>query len=1649
MENVKLADEMDVESKINDSQKPRGLKNPALRIVIIYFGVGSLWILGGDYLTLKLFGPNINELGWIREALDLVFVALSGMLLFGLIRRDQKVLKDANEDLQRVVVPLTKYYEELKVLNEQLEQANQTIIQQKDEQLNRVLDLSNDAVFSIDLTGNGKHYFSRTISKMMGTTSPEVMLHDKDYFIKRTHPEDREAKIRSLEELNRNNYSEVVYRLLYPDGTFHWINERMWMKLDSDGKQIAHEGIASDITHLKEFEESMYVERSRLRSLIDNIPDYIFIKDFQGRYLAANKPLIELLGLKEEREILGKTTQDILGERGIRFLEDDRRVIYSGQGLVNKNDFWVDPTGQERILLSSKVPIYDNLGNIIGLVGIDRDVTELKKHEEALNLYRENLDLILTHTKEQIVLLDLDGRLAFFNQAFENLAVRFPSGRKPMVGDLIWQIVPEPEIAKKLFQLARNGESATYTTSLSAPEGDFYYEIRNDPVFIDGKVRYVTSVTTDVTERTTNELRLKASEANLKAIFNSTLDSFMLVDANFCVKAFNQAAVHITSRFWAETIYEGAHIVEINSESRRQPFMEKLEQARRGETVQYELMYGTAEDPTWYSIMINRIGDNLDGLSGYCITSHDISAIKQYESQIRMSELRFRTVAEQGEEVLAIADANNVINFVSPNVTRILGYSPEDLLGKLSFTVVNEEDEALSINTVESVQAAGQKATQTIRQIKHKNGDLRWMEGTIINLLHEEGIRGWAFVYRDITYRRERELEVERLTHSLQLFKNAIDSTSIVSRSDLNGRITYANDNFLRVSGYSSDELLGKPHNIVNASYHPASFWKDLWETILAGKPWHGEVKNKAKDGSFYWVESHIIPLTDDQGKINEFLSIRHEITRRKEAEESLMRDQFLMQKASEAAQIGYWTLTLNTEPHKVQWSREVFKIHGVTDEDIIPTPQEAFSFAHPDDRSMVDDHIMEALRQKSSFNFDHRILLRSGHVRWLNSSGQVMLDENGNPALMLGVVQDITERKLIEDILREYNDRYEIVTRATNDIIWDWDIRKDTVEYNQNLQKVLGHSVTQVMDPAKWWKQHIHPDDHSRTWKEIDDVFNRKGDSWDSIYRFESADGQYRFIHDRASVIYDLSNTPMRVIGAMQDISAQMLATEEVRKLSTVASSTENCVVITDPNGMIEWVNPAFTRVMGYSFEEVLGKSTSIFLPKEATQYYFKFLNEKLKERKSFIQEMQVHSKEWQEYWVRLSIAPVYDENDRLTQTVCVWADITEQKQYEFRITNIARELSSLIESANVPIFGLDNRGYIDEWNRVSADITGYRKNEILGKKFAEELLDESQRERFQEMIDNVNTTAVSNFELPVVTQSGLTLILLVSASLRRGTDGKKKGIMLVAQNITELNAYRQGLEKIVEERTHDLNEAMKKEKELVEMKSKFVSIASHEFRTPLSTISLNSGFIRKYKHKLTDEDLDRKIDIIEKQVRHMTYLLDDVLLIGKSEAGKIKVNLTTIELRTFMQNLADEVQQMASDSHTVNVRWNCQFNSYTSDEKLLRNIVLNLLSNAVKFSPEADRVDLSISNTSRHVIIKVRDFGIGIPAEDVGKLFQPFTRGGNVTSIQGTGLGLSIVKKAVELLGGQVELTSNIGDGTEFTIILPGSYPGNTPQN
>ncbi len=307
----------------------------------------------------------------------------------------------------------------------------------------------------------------------------------------------------------------------------------------------------------------------------------------------------------------------------------------------------------------------------------------------------------------------------------------------------------------------------------------------------------------------------------------------------------------------------------------------------------------------------------------------------------------------------------------------------------------------------------------------------------------------------------------------------------------------------------------------------------------------------------------------------------------------------------------------------------------------------------------------------------------------------------------------------------------------------------------------------------------------------------------------------------------------------------------------------------------------------------------------------------------------------------------------------------------------------------------------------------------------------------------------SLSNYTTP---EGSFTIAFVSDITLRKESEN---AILLQKEQLSEINKkvaeLNDELEEKVELRTKqlqdilqelerskdELTKALSKEKELSDLKSRFVSMASHEFRTPLSTILSSASLVAKYTEAEEQEKRNKHILRIKSSVNNLTGLLNEFLSIGKIEDGKITTNNLNYNIKELLSSLCSEMESIAKINQQIVYSHTGEEMVY-SDPALLRNVITNLLSNAIKFSPEESLIEVKSNVTKDEIILKVKDNGLGISAEDQEHLFERFFRGTNVTNIQGTGLGLHIVGKYIEIMNGRIEFESELEKGTTFIITL-----------
>ncbi|WP_008310279.1 ATP-binding protein [Leptolyngbya sp. PCC 6406] len=465
---------------------------------------------------------------------------------------------------------------------------------------------------------------------------------------------------------------------------------------------------------------------------------------------------------------------------------------------------------------------------------------------------------------------------------------------------------------------------------------------------------------------------------------------------------------------------------------------------------------------------------------------------------------------------------------------------------------------------------------------------------------------------------------------------------------------------------------------------------------------------------------------------------------------------------------------------------------------------------------------------------------------------------------------------------------------------------------------------------------------------------------------------------------------------------------------------------------GMVSWISAegiylGCNRQLATTFQQIpknfMGQSIGFLFPDSPfSQFVSNFFDRPMDTAVEEI-KMTVHDT-FRHY---LLVAQKYEQG---SAAVFVGLDISEREQVKSALQESETRFRSLVEQTNDWVWELDQQLKFVYINPRATEIIGYIPEAILHRGFTD-FMTEDKAIRFSTILNHIiqNQESFTQLEATCRRASGETIVLEISGSPIFGLKGELQGYRGITRDITE--------RKQVE---IDIRKALTKEKELNELKTRFISMASHEFRTPLTTILASAESLERYRHKFSEDKQRQVLQRIQDSVHHVIGLLNDVLTVGKAEAKRLACSPQPIDLKGFCLGLMDEIQ-FAQSSPVSRIELVCTGDQFQvlADEKLLRHIFINLLSNAVKYSPNHSPVLLELNCTQKHTLFRVTDTGIGIPAADQAKLFEAFHRANNVGNISGTGLGLVIAKRAVEAHHGTISFVSKTGTGTTFTVLLP----------
>jgi PAS domain S-box-containing protein len=900
-------------------------------------------------------------------------------------------------------------------------------------------------------------------------------------------------------------------------------------------------------------------------------------------------------------------------------------------------------------------------------------------------------------------------------------------------------------------------------------------------------------------------------------------------------------------------------------------------------------------------------------------------------------------------------------------------------------------------------------------------------------------------------YIRRNKKHQQQIRESEAKFRGIFKSSPLgIFHYDSDSVITEFNERFVEILGSTHDLLKGL--NIFER-VNDEELVEAVRESLIDGVGFYENLYNSLTSGKQVFVRAHFKGIRNEENNITEGVGIVEDISEIKKVEAKLKNSLFKNRAIISAMPDTLLNISgngtfIDFDPlvnKDIVWLPNRDNIRNVAD----VFPEEVASLSLKKIEQTLKTGEMQV------FEFE----LNNGESKHYLETRMVKSSDSS----VLAIVRDITESKKNAELLKASQERYETFINETKEGIYRIEFIKPIpvdlspneqarlyykhgyfAEVNKALVKMYGAEDVKELVGQKIKRFH-NPKENEENFQQTVNLMRNKFTVEDQKTKEVDKNGEIHYFINNAFGIVENDHL-IRIWGTQRDVTKLVETQEEKEVLQKAVEQSQVSIVITDTSGNIEYVNPKFEDVTGYTLEEVIGKNPRLLKSGLTDQSLYFELWSKISNGENWSGIFHNKKKNGELFFESASISPITDDMGNIKHYVAVKEDITELTKAQLELKNYKEYLEDVVEkrteelkNRNIflralidtipnPVFVKDrnkkytdvNKAFVEMFNKNFDELIGFDVNKIATKDFIEKaektdnILLESHDKQVFETVVNVK----GHSELPV---------MVYKASFGPA-DKKPEGIVGLIIDISESKKIQE-----------QISQALEREKELNEMKTNFISLASHELRTPLTAIYSSTELIEKFGRKWPENKYLSHIERIKFSVEGLTNLMEDLLTLSRVDTGKIEFSPRLLNLQTLVENGVASLEPLKTDTHQLNLDINLKSKFYSLDERLLKYIIQNLLSNAIKYSPQGGEILFKVYDDEDNIYMKIRDEGIGIPEEDFAILFEPFHRGKNVGSILGTGLGLSIVKEAVTLHKGHIEVQSEVNKFTEFSITIP----------
>ncbi|MCK0190347.1 PAS domain S-box protein [Arenibacter sp. F20364] len=903
----------------------------------------------------------------------------------------------------------------------------------------------------------------------------------------------------------------------------------------------------------------------------------------------------------------------------------------------------------------------------------------------------------------------------------------------------------------------------------------------------------------------------------------------------------------------------------------------------------------------------------------------------------------------------------------------------------------------------------------------------------------------------------------EKITNSdlfQSIFKSSLAGLFVV---DQLGSILTANPSAERIFGYEAGELVQSNIDLILPDWNANAFSAQMNEVFVGDDQFYGCRKNGVK----FPIDIRIVPtVIKDQG-VKVIFCKPADIT----VFESDRKFRTLISNVS-----GIVYSSNLDKPWNFEFISEAcLTISGYSPEHFYNGSELNWeSLVYPEDLPRVLKEVNKGIADKKQYQLSYRIVTSNKEIKWIWEQVSCVTNEQGNILSLEGFMQDVTESKEIEmaldkekNMLRQYLD-----TSASLFLVINRDYTVQLI--NKKTCELLGFERNEILH-RNWFTGFIPQRERKDLMGLFDDIFEDRVQPPDFYENhILTKDGKERLIRWRNATLRNDKNQIIGVVSSGVDVTDTKWLQDTLNIRNRALELAGNGIIIVDaqdPKLPIVYSNRSFTKITGYSNDEALGRNCRFLQNEDRDQPEIAILAEAIERGETCKVLLRNYRKDGTLFWNDLAITPLYDKDQKLTHFIGVLNDVTEiqdakkkMEEYAFvledKVEERTREVQTTVEKLVSTNLNLEDQMIETQRAQRKANLSralftaiahNFPNGVIMVFNSDYELVYVEGEEMDRINFKKSDYEGIPIDDIPVFSKIQIKKIKSDIRKTLRGSNisfevdfhdqcyavnstplySDEKKIMwalFVYNNVTEQKKIQHKLEKTV-----------LVEKELNELKSRFISMASHEFRTPLSAILSSAILIGKQNEPGKEDRRMKHVSRIRTNVKDLVVILNDFLSLSKLEEGKVQVKPQSFELVQFVKMLMDEMEPNKKAGQDIVLKYSQPSITVCLDPKLLNHILINLLSNAIKYSEEQQEIIIEIKVNGKVLTIKIKDNGIGIPKKEQNKIFSRFFRAENATNFQGTGLGLHIVKQYTELLRGGVSFKSEEGLGSTFSLKLP----------